>query len=74
MRLPKDLMGKARLGHMYEEDVIEFEITRLGRVTVYGKLQDPEQELGFCFSSDQAGLSIMLSSIERLLQEANDSR
>ena len=64
--------GKARLGHLYEDDFIEIEVLRGGHVKVSGRVVQhgpPHQELRFAFGCDQTFLPELLRSLGRVAKE-----
>jgi hypothetical protein len=68
----EQVVGKARLGSLYEKDFIEIEVLSGGHVTVTGFIQTftpDRQELRFCFLCDQTFLPETLRSLSRADKE-----
>lgn len=59
--------GKALLRHEFEDDTVEFEMNRLGRVVVRGELVEHSTEgqaLSFAFLTDQTVLHPLVQAFE----------
>jgi len=70
--LYRDLKGKARLGHTYELDYIEFEGDAQGYFLVAGHIRPfPEKrdQLDFTISCDQTYLPALIQSVKHVLAE-----
>ena len=70
--LYRDLKGKARLGHTYELDYIEFEGDAQGQIRIVGYIRPfPEKrdQLDFTISCDQTYLPALIQSVKRVLGE-----
>jgi hypothetical protein len=68
--MDRSLTGKARIGPMYEDDYIEFEMGVTGQVTVRGELIEyapEENRLKFGFETDQTCLRPLLHDLRKCL-------
>ncbi len=67
-RLDQTLEGMATLKPMYEDDWIQFEVTKLGHVIVSGELfehSNESQSLRFAFTTDQTCLRPLVDDWHR---------